>query len=389
MSNNGQKSVPIQRVRLQFNDTDALDSLSAVERINDHLFLGADESASLERLTTDGRGGYSAHHSFPVGLSINLPDDKSDQREDKKKQEIDIEGLSRDGDFLWLVGSHSLKREKAKSKNNDPREMMDKLAKVTPEPLRYVLARIPLVETQNNGEVSLRAKTANPTDATDGAPSVAQAATLGDSPRGNTLIDALASDPHIGAFLPQGDLNDKETVAHSIPSKDNGFDIEGLAARGNRLFVGLRGPVLRGWAIVLELEAQAEPPNLKLREIGPKGQCYRKHFLRLDGLGVRDLCWRGDDLLVLAGPTMELDGPVRLYRWRGVMSFKDETITPRESLELLLDLPYGEGEDHAEGMTIIDDEGTTPLLLVVYDSPGKIRKVGNTAVYADLFALPD
>ena len=40
-------------------------------------------------------------------------------------------------------------------------------------------------------------------------------------------------------------------------------------------------------------------------------------------------------------------------------------------------------------MTIIGDDDATPLLLVVYDSPGKVRKAGETAVYADLFALPD
>ena len=31
-----------------------------------------------------------------------------------------------------------------------------------------------------------------------------------------------------------------------IPSNDNGFDVEGLAVSGNRVFLGLRGPVLAG-----------------------------------------------------------------------------------------------------------------------------------------------
>ncbi|MNG03413.1 hypothetical protein D3C84_864920 [compost metagenome] len=35
---------------------------------------------------------------------------------------------------------------------------------------------------------------------------------------------------------------------------------------------------------------------------------YRKHFFALNGLGFRDLCTSGDDLLILAGPTMDLDG---------------------------------------------------------------------------------
>src|SRR5690349_14210167 len=127
MSNGVQKAIPIQRVRLQFNDDKALDSLSAVERINDHLFLGADESESLERLTFAGKGGYGDHQSFKVGDCIRLPEVKPKQKDDKdKKQEIDIEGLSRDGDFLWLVGSHSLKREKPKPNMDAAEEMIKK-----------------------------------------------------------------------------------------------------------------------------------------------------------------------------------------------------------------------------------------------------------------------
>jgi len=385
MSDRVPKAIPIQRVRLQFNDDKALNSLSAVERINNHLFLGSDESESLERLTFDTKGGCGAHRSFKVGDCIPPSPIKSNKKDDKdKKQEIDIEGLSRDGDFLWLVGSHSLKREKPKPGKDDAQEMMKKLATVTSEPTRYVLARIPLIAGQAAGEVSLPAKS----DATPDSPDGPRAAYLPYTPRGNTLMDALASDAHIGPFLPQVNL-DNQCIGHAIPSKDNGLDIEGLAARDNHLFVGLRGPVLRGWAIVLELKVSAEPPELKLHQIGPNDQGYRKHFLRLDGLGVRDLCWRGDDLLILAGPTMDLDGPVRLYRWPGVSDLKGETVTLREQLELLFDLPHGEGDDHAEGMTIIDDGGSTPLLLVVYDSPGKVRKAGDTAVYADLFALPN
>src|SRR4030095_8201482 len=62
--------------------------------------------------------------------------------------------------------------------------------------------------------------------------------------------------------------------------------------------------------------ARDEPDRLRLRPFAD-GLPYRKHVLDLDGLGVRDLCPDGDDLLVRAGPTMDLDGPVRIYRWRG------------------------------------------------------------------------
>ena len=50
----------------------------------------------------------------------------------------------------------------------------------------------------------------------------------------------LAGEPLLRPFLP-------------IPSKDNGLDIEGITARGDRVLLGLRGPVLRGIALVAEL----------------------------------------------------------------------------------------------------------------------------------------
>src|SRR4029453_7712258 len=69
--------------------------------------------------------------------------------------------------------------------------------------------------------------------------------------RGNALTDALTQDKHLQSFL-------------AIPGKDNGFDIEGLAFVGNRLFIGLRGPVLRGWAVILEVEPQEDDTNPSL-----------------------------------------------------------------------------------------------------------------------------
>jgi hypothetical protein len=46
----------------------------------------------------------------------------------------------------------------------------------------------------------------------------------------------LAEDPHFEGFI----------RTKVIPGKDNGFDSEGLAVADDRVFIGLRGPVLRG-----------------------------------------------------------------------------------------------------------------------------------------------
>ncbi|MFD2883464.1 DUF3616 domain-containing protein [Pseudomonas lini] len=87
--------------------------------------------------------------------------------------------------------------------------------------------------------------------------------------------------------------------------------------------------MLRGWTIVLEIEPEDHPKAahtliLKKRS-GPRGANIVSIFLQLDGLGVRDLCIDGDDMLILAGPTMNLDGPVSLFRWHDGARPTDES----------------------------------------------------------------
>ena len=49
----------------------------------------------------------------------------------------------------------------------------------------------------------------------------------------------------------------------------------GIAARGSRLLLGLRGPVLRGVAIVVELAAEPKTDEeLALHPLGPDDRCY-------------------------------------------------------------------------------------------------------------------
>ena len=391
---------PTRQVRLQFDATAvALDSLSAVEIAGNYLFVAADESTSIERLTTaDGGQSYAEQRSFPVASFIPLPD---------KGDEIDIEGLSVSHHYLWLVGSHSTKRQKPKPQET-PQQQIARIASVKSEMKRYVLARIPIIKNQTSGEVMLLQSCPNP----DVPTQLLTAAHLPYSERGNQLMDALKDDEHLGLFIstaPPENKNGHKENDHppslAIPGKDNGLDIEGLAARGNRLFIGLRGPVLRGWAMILEVEVKdAGGGQLALEKIGPNGRHYRKHFLKLNGLGLRDLYWQGNDLLILAGPTMDLDGPVHVFRWRDAASILEETITDQDKLQMILDVPYGGGQlmpceedpepdvqklgvDHAEGMALLADGSAPPSLLIVYDAPKKARKEGTNAVLADVFTL--
>jgi hypothetical protein len=86
-----------------------------------------------------------------------------------------------------------------------------------------------------------------------------QAARLQQAGAGNLLTETLAGDNHLGPFL-----------SFPLPSKENGFDIEELAVRGDRVFLGLRGPVLNGWAIIVEIGVEESDAGvLTLTPIGP------------------------------------------------------------------------------------------------------------------------
>lgn len=337
--------------------------LSGVAQVGGDLWLASDESNTVERLSRRDDGHYGGHRPFALGDFLDLPGGD---------EEIDLEGLDYDGGYLWLVGSHSLKRGKPKPGKKIERNL-ERLARVTADGNRCLLARIPLGPEADGGEWVLRRR-----EESGGA--VRTAARLMGGEHGNLLTDALRMDAHLGPYL-------------SIPGKDNGLDVEGIAVRGDRVFLGLRGPVLRGWAVVLEVRVEeAAPGLLRLAALDDDGRPYRKHFLDLRGLGVRDLRLQKRDLLILAGPTMDLDGPAAVFRWRDALDADGDTLTPMDELPEVVGVPYGTGDhhahDHPEGITLFSADGGKPdRLLVVYDSPDSARLQGGTGVEADLFPL--
>jgi uncharacterized protein DUF3616 len=354
-------------------DKELRDGLSVVVQIGDTLWVANDETISLERLSlveagNTGNYRYGRHHQqFSLNDYLRLAVPPSPDPADL--EEADVEGLVYADGYLWLVGSHSLKRKKPQLRDG-AEKARKQLAQVSSDGNRYLLARIPIVES--DGTYTLAKE-----ETQDGKKRTA--AQLRGSGQGNDLTEALRGDEHLGSFL-------------TIPGKDNGFDIEGLAVAGERLFIGLRGPVLRGWAVILEVELEEDNDQrstLRLKAIGPNARLYRKHFLHLGGLGIRDLCAQGSDLLILAGPTMDLDGPVTIFRWPDGTEPKGENVVPASELERVLDVPYGQGVDHAEGMTLFSpDGGKARSLLVVYDSASQSRQLGESTLAADVFLLP-
>jgi hypothetical protein len=360
---------PSRRVRLTFRDHQELahvdeairSELSAVADVGSCLFTANDEFATVERLVRQEDGNYGHHKSFQLAEFFDLPDGPGGG--------MDIEGLDAEAGYLWIVGSHSVTRRKPDPRKHGIEEALARLTEVTHRTNRHFLGRVPLIETDEAGVFDLAAK------ADDGNGTIRRSACLKLGSKGGKLEQMLADDVHIRRFM-------------GVPAKENGFDVEGLAVRGNHVFLGLRGPVLRGWAILLELLIEEQKPGrLKPRKLGKDGQPYVKHFLDLDGLGVRELELEGDDLLILAGPTMDLDGPVMLYRWPNCLAASEQTIVPESDLELVLTLPYGHRSDHAEGMCWLGDEGAARELLMVYDLPASDREHDGTAIDADVFRV--
>ncbi|MEG4498809.1 DUF3616 domain-containing protein [Microcoleus sp. F10-C6] len=347
------------RLLLQFNSeaADIITDLSAVALTPDgNLWLGSDETTSIERLSPVAPHIFGEHQRFAIADFIAL----------SGESEIDIEGIDFCSDYLWVVGSHSTKRKKAKGKN--PEKDIQRLAQIETEVNRYLLARIPMKDGMLCESIS------HPDNQRE-----QKVGCLQRTETGNLLTDALKDDSHLGLYL-----------SVPIPSKENGFDIEGLAVRGDRIFLGLRGPVLRGWAIILEIEVEeAQAGVLRLKAIGEGGKLYNKHFVDLNGLGVRELCWNGEDLIVLAGPTMTLSGAMRVFRLKGILGRSNDSITGQDGgdLEVLFDLPFKVGTDNAEGLSLFPYLGGQNSLLVVCDSPDAGRMVEGNSIYADIFRL--
>jgi Protein of unknown function (DUF3616) len=349
-------------VRLEFKPGALIHAeLSGAACDGEWLWVTGDEACGvslLRRLDTVGREAarYGEEQFFPLADLLDLPGAADD--------EADLEGMALADGCLWVVGSHGAKRKKVDPRR-DHADNAKRLASLALDRNRRLLACLP-VETDADGRPRLVRETK------DGRVAVR----LKGDAKSNPLTEALADDPHIGPFL-------------QIPGKDNGFEIEGLAVHGHRLLLGLRGPVLRGWSAVLEIAVESHKGSLRLVPLDDTGARLRKHFLQLDGLGVRDLHFSGDDLYILAGPTMALDGEIRLYKWpfaRQALTANQEPVRFQTALNKSVPLPHGRGTDRAEALCDLPSALLTakPSWLVLYDAPGDARRDGEYTVYGDL-----
>jgi len=233
------------------------------------------ESEDLSGVVLLGSGGYVVsdeghvlQHFFEsdAGWTLDgkwaLPSLKAIDRVAGEDPEIDLEDLAAFPGGLFVVGSHSSKRKKPKQ-SASVAENRARLAKTKSEPERRVLYSLEL--------------------GADGAPSALAELDL------RKLIEA---DSVLGPVARTG-----------APAKEGGIDIEGIAWRADRLFVGFRGPVLRGeWTPVGVVDAEASSMELR--------------FLNLAGRGIRSMEAVADGFLLLTGP-VGAGGPFSVVFWDG------------------------------------------------------------------------
>ena len=333
------------------DDKKALQNFSAGSRVGDALFLAADEHASIERLVPTGKDTWGRHERFHLKDLLDLAD---------PEEEADLEGLAAEDGWLWVLGSHARTREKPEKAKDETIDLAA-LADLKDTRPRCLLARIPLVEDEDGHPLPVRK---------DGK---RRAGLVAQTKHGSLLAKALKQDPLIGPFT-------------RIQAKEGGLDVEGIAVCDNRVALGLRGPVVATHAVLIELDIEAKGSG----KLDIKGEPVTR-LLAMEGLGIRDLKRCGDDLIILAGPTTGLSGPCALYRWRGWA--KDPSHHAQcvriHRPERIVELPFGRGEDHPEGLALFGEEGEARQILVIYDSPAKQRlDKRKGTITADLFDLP-
>ncbi len=285
---------------LVFNQAlDDPENVSAVVVVGDYLVVGGDETDRVQILKRNG-DAYDVIHDLPLNTTGD---------------EIDIEGLTYDGTHVYVIGAHSKTRDKVKPEEKTYAQNRKALKDLDNHPERDVLCRFAL--------------------GADGAPSGLVSASL------RSVIDA---DDILKRFVP-------------IPSKDNGVDIEGLAAHGGSVYVGFRGPVLRGvWATVLKCRFGNPVTNPELL------------FLTLGGLGCRDLVRVAGGFLVLAGPVGEGPPIFRVFFWDGkdCVPGTDRPAADTGKTELLGEvIPAGNAKP--EGMAVLSENGNTYDVMIVSD----------------------
>lgn len=287
------------------------EDLSAVQAIGDRLIVVSDETRGFQVLEREAPDRYRVHETREL-LGPG-------------STELDLEALAFDGEALFLLGSHSVARRRVRD-DRSYEQNRQRIETVKIEASRDHLFRLEWPGPPGGGLES------------------------GPAPS-RSLRTLLANHPILRGFS-------------AVPSKENGIDFEGMAAVDGRVFLGLRGPVLRGnYAPVLSLE-WGEIEDCSEDFAGHPEAC-RLLFVDLGGLGTRSLHRVERGFLLVAGAVGDGEAPYVLFFWDGEDCLPADDVSSCELLPLG-SIPVPDG-GKAEGLAVLDESSDGWEILVVYD----------------------
>jgi hypothetical protein len=157
--------------------------------------------------------------------------------------------------------------------------------------------------------------------------------------------------------------------------QQRGVNIEGLAAKDGKLFVGFRSPNLKGKAYVVEIRPE-------VLFAGPGKPSYKLHDVALGpGLGIREIVTlqSGNEyngFLIIAGNagcepgnTDEPDTVTNVKDWQKGRGFFLFFWDGGERVEMIGEIPRAGKGYKAEAMTVLSDTKEAIDMLILFDGP--------------------
>jgi hypothetical protein len=232
-------------------------------------------------------------------------------------EEIDIEAITAQGHYCYITGSHGLSKKEG--------EM---------QPNRFKIFRLKV-------------------DPGTGMPNkqVGTGTQIPANLHVASLSNVLRNDPVLRDYFLK-------------PLQHKGVNIEGLAAKENKLYIGFRSPNLRGCAYVLEIAAEdAFATSLQTD--------YRLHELAVGhGYGIREVVAARSCFLIIAGnsgsePSEKYPEAQNYEEERGFVMFSWDG--RGSDVHRIGRIPRAAGK--AEAMTVLNESSEQIEVLVLFDGP--------------------
>jgi Protein of unknown function (DUF3616) len=278
----------------------AAEDLSAIGRVGAYLVVGADEGTGPDGdVNIIQVLSQQADDQYVVSNDIVLfTGDKENGKE------MDIEGIAVEGEYIYVVGSHSSRRNTVKS---------DKSYKKNRKTFRNKS-----IDDEANRDWLYRLKVNAQMQLTD--------------KKAITLRGLIQKHKVLKTFS-------------QIPSKENGIDIEGIAVVDDWIYVGFRGPVFRNNYV----------PVLKLKFDDPENTSSLL-WVNFGGGGIRDMAKVGNGFLIISGPVGDGPGAYSVHHWNGRDMIPGKKREPAEiGMAIKLgDIDTPEG-GKAEGILVLEE----------------------------------